>query len=101
MDDKDTSEVLSQADHVQSMLNSDGWKVVYDKLQTKIIDLQNISNIDMTKPETLGVQLAARRMAVDLIWAWLKGDVVGFVDQQKLNNQKMSEKIDSFIERET
>lgn len=99
MPEKDTN--LTDADKVKGMLGSDGWNVVKNKLDTRILDLQNIHNLDMTQPETLSQQLAARKMAVEIIWQWLQQDVVGFVEQQELNNQLLVEKgIDSFIDRE-
>lgn len=91
---------MTLADHVQSMLQSDGWKYAKEKLDQKILDLQNINNLDMTKPETLGIQLAARKMAVDEIWAWLKGDIYGFIEQQKVANEKLADKPEDFIGRE-
>lgn len=99
--DKETKQILSEADHVKSMLNSDGWKSVYAKLQTRLLDLQNIHNLDMAKPETLPIQLASRTMAVQTIWDWLKQDVVGFVEQQDNNTAKLTDKgVESFISRE-
>lgn len=86
--DRETKEILSEADHVKSMLDSNGWKSVYGKLSEKLLDLQNIHNLDMTQPETLNTQLAARKMAIEIVWAWLKNDVFGFVEQQEANNKK-------------
>jgi len=90
---------LTDADHVEGLLKSDGWKIIYEKLSQRILDLQNINNLDLTKPETLSIQLMARKMAVDEIWAWLRGDVTGFVEQQRANAAKMDEKIEQFIDR--
>ena len=99
--DKDTQKILTEADHVKSMIDSEGWKSVYDKLSTKLLDLQNIYNLDMSDVSTINVQLAARKMAVETITAWLKADVFGFVEQQQANNQKMVDAgIESFIGRE-
>lgn len=99
MPEKDTN--LTDADKVKGMLGSDGWTIVKNKLDIRILDLQNIHNLDMTQPETLSQQLAARKMAVDILWTWLAQDVVGFVEQQELNNQMLIEKgVDSFIGRE-
>lgn len=99
-EDKETKEILSEADHVRSMLNSDGWKSVFTKLQGRLLDLQNIHNLDMTKPETLPIQLASRTMAVQTIWDWLKQDVTGFVEQQTNNTSIKPPKEESFIDRE-
>ena len=40
---------LTTAQHVESMLNSDGWKYAKEKFDQRILDLQNINNLDMTK----------------------------------------------------
>lgn len=99
--DLETTKELTAADHVKSMLNSDGWHVVKDKLDTRILDLQNIHNLDMSQPETLSQQLAARKMAVDIIWQWLTQDVMGFVEQQESNSQALIDKgVETFIERD-
>lgn len=93
-------EIITEADHVKSMLGSNGWKSVYGKLQARLIDLQNIHNLDMTKPETLPIQLASRTMAVQIIWDWLKQDVTGFVEQQENNTSTVVERgVNDFIER--
>lgn len=84
--DKETKEILSEADHVKNMLESDGWKSIKAKLDARILDLQNINNLDIT--QSLEHQLLGRKMAVSEIWNWLKDDVYGFVEQQESNNKK-------------
>jgi hypothetical protein len=98
--EKETSEILTEADHVKAMIDSDGWKSIKGKLDTRILDLQNINNLDMTDVTTLQSQLAARKMAVDIIFDWLKSDVYGFVEQQESNAQKLIDTPESFINRE-
>lgn len=101
IDNKETQQILTEADHVRSMTDSEGWKSVKGKLDAKILDLQNINNLDMTELSTLPAQLAARKMAVDIIWAWLKTDVYGFIEQQEANNQKAKDKEqENFIGRD-
>lgn len=99
--DTETQNILTEADHIRAMTESDGWKLVKGKLDQRILDLQNIANLDMNKPETLSAQLAARTMAVAEMFAWLKSDVYGFVEQQQANNppKNMLEN-EPFIERE-
>lgn len=100
-EDKETLQILTEADHVRSMTESEGWKSVKGKLDAKILDLQNINNLDLVDVTTLPTQLAARKMAVDIIWSWLKGDVYGFIEQQEANNQKEKDKEqENFIGRE-
>lgn len=96
--DKDTQQILTDADHVKGLLGSDGWRVIKSKLDERILDLQNINNLDLADVATLPAQLAARKMAVDQIWDWLKKDVYGFVEQQESNNQKLLEKPESHIQ---
>lgn len=98
--DKEAAQQMTDADHVKSMLSSDGWNIVKAKLDAKILDLQNIHNLDMTQENTLSQQLAARKMAVEIIWSWLKYDVVGFVEQQEVNNKLLEEKKEDFISRD-
>jgi hypothetical protein len=98
--DKEEGTQLTLAEHIQSMLDSKGWEYARSKFDQRILDLQNINNLDMTKPETLGIQLAARKMAVDEMWGWLRNDIVGFVEQQNVAQGKIDEKIDSYIGRE-
>lgn len=101
MEDKETKQILSEADHVKNMLGSDGWKSVKGKLDNRILDLQNINNLDLADVNTLATQLIARKMAVEIIFTWLKADVYGFVEQQEKNNQKLTnEKSEEFIGRE-
>lgn len=97
--DKDTQQILTDADHIKSMTESDGWKLVKAKLDARILDLQNITNLDMSKPETLSAQLAARTMAVQEMFAWLKSDVYGFVEQQQANNPPRNIENEPFIEQ--
>jgi hypothetical protein len=97
--DVETAKILTEADHVKSLLDSQGWQSIYSKLSQRILDLQNINNLDLTDPTTLSTQLAARKMAVEHIWEWLKNDVFGFVEQQESNAQKLQEKPEEFIDR--
>lgn len=98
MSESETQKILTDADHVRAMVESDGWKVVKPKLDDKILDLQNINNLDVTDPTSLSTQLAARKMAVDFIFAWLKNDVYGFIEQQESNNQQLLTKEESYID---
>lgn len=100
MDDKETQTILTEADHVKSMIGSDGWKSVKDKLDIRLIDLQNMATLDRSNPETLNVQIDGRLLAVELIFAWLKADIYGFVEQQESNNKPVDKGTESFIGRE-
>lgn len=93
-------EQMTTADHLASMLLSDGWKYAKDKFDNRVMDLQNIHNLDYSDPNTLNLQLAARKMAVELMKDWYIKDIVGYIEQSKSNNEKIiDEKIESYIGR--
>jgi len=97
--DPETRKVFTDADHVKSMLESDGWKIAKERFDALILDLQNIHNLDMEKPDTLGIQLASRRMAVETMMAWLKG-LYGTVEQANTARDSLTDKgVDTFISR--
>jgi len=100
--DADTQKELTDGEEVSNLIQSRGWAVVKEKLDVKILDLQNINNLDLSTLDTIATQIAARKMASDLIFAWLKDDVFGYVEQQTANNVALRDKRDEgFIERDT
>lgn len=98
--DSETAGQLTDADHVRSMTESDGWRISVAKLHARILDLQNISNLDVKLP--LEPQILGRKLAAEEMYAWLKHDVFGFVEQQENSrNQLVEKKLDDFIGRPT
>lgn len=96
----DTQKELTDAEEVANLIQSTGWGVIKGKLDERILDLQNINNLDLTAIDTVAAQIAARKMASDLIFAWLKQDVFGFVEQQSVNSQNLIDKQEEgFINR--
>ncbi len=83
--DPETRKVFSSAEHIQSMLKSDGWKIAKEKLDVIILDLQNINNLDLEKMDTLSTQLVGRKMAAEALYGWLK-DLYGTVEQMEAAN---------------
>lgn len=81
------------------MTEGRGWAIVKTALDQRILDLQNIANLDMEKPETLNIQLASRKMAVAEIWEWLKNDVYGFIEQQDVNAGTLEKEPEGYIQR--
>lgn len=100
MNDKETQEILTDADHVKALLDSKGWGVIKPKFDTRVLDMQNIANLDMTKPETITIQLQARIMAAKEMADWYLKDVVGFVEQQETNNRALDADSNSYVARE-
>jgi hypothetical protein len=80
--DKDTQALQLQAEQLKGMLESEGWTIAKAKLDERILDLQNINNLDVQTPDALVADIRARKMAVDILYAFLKADLYGFVEQQ-------------------
>ena len=97
----ETKKLVDDANEVSGMLSSRGWSIISGKLDERILDLQNINNIDTSDANTIGVQLAARKMAADLLFDFLKKDVYGFVEQQTANARAMPPRDDEIIERQS
>jgi hypothetical protein len=98
--DEDTKQELTDAESVILMIESAGWKVVKDKLDAKIIDLQLIGNVEGTTSDEKVKNMEARGMAVSILFDWLKNDIYGYAEQQTLNSQNLRDKEDEgFITR--
>lgn len=98
--DAETHAILTEADHVRNLTTSDGWRIVKSKLDARILDLQNINNLDLTTTESAIFDLKARKMASDLLFAWLKDDIYGFIQQQESNSASLIDKPrEDFIDR--
>jgi hypothetical protein len=94
--DSETAQILTEADEIKNLTESRGWGIIKAKLDAKILDLQNISNID---ENNLAIDLKARLLASRFLFAWLKEDVYGVIEQQEANSQALIEKSDAFVER--
>lgn len=80
---------LTEAEHIRHMVDSSGWNSVYPKLSARILDIQNINNLaDVTDPQQLLIEIKARKLAADTMYAWLKQDVYGFIEQQSAATTK-------------
>lgn len=98
--DSETKKELSDGEEVANLLESRGWGIVKPKLDNFILDLQNINNLDDSKPETLSIQLAARRLASELLYTWLQNNVYGYAEQQKANAEMLVDPKDtSYVDR--
>lgn len=97
--DKETKEVLTEGDFVLALTNSQGWNIVKGKLDARILDLQNINNLNLDSKEDMLTDLKSRKMAADLLFAWLKDDIYGFIEQQEANRSALIDpKNGGFIE---
>lgn len=98
--DDETKKVLTNAEHLRLMTEGQGWEIARAKLIDKILDLQNINNIDVASPEAMMVDVKARKMAVDLLFGWLRVDVEGAIVQAAHTAQALANHgAESFIDR--
>lgn len=98
--DRETVKILTDGEKIMLLTQHEGWGLVRTKLVDKIIDLQSINNLDpATTPEQLAIDVKARRMAVQIMFEWLKGDVEGSVEQH-INNTQLANEKETYIVRE-
>lgn len=84
--DAETKEVITEAEQMLSLVQSEGWRIAKAKLDEKILDLQNIHNIDTADTSKMLVEILGRKLAVEILFNWVKSDIYGFVQQQIDNN---------------
>ena len=97
--DAETKQILTDAEEIRAMTSGDGWKIVKAKLDERIIDLQNINNLNVDELDTIGAQIAARKMASELIYEWLKNDVFGAVEARDVNIANPKNNEESYVDR--
>lgn len=97
--DEETQKQLTDAEEVAGLLKSRGWGVVHPKFVSRVMDMQNLKNLDLTKPETLNIQVAARLMAAEEMLAWYEKDVVGLVEQAAANGLIQEQEAEAYVDR--
>lgn len=98
--DTETAQQLSIGQHVQGMVGTVGWRIVKEKLDAKIMDLQMIGNVEGNTPEEKVTNMAARGMAVSILFEWLKNDVYGLIEQQNVASEALTDgETNTYIDR--
>jgi cell division inhibitor SulA len=77
--DEETQKVLSDGEELVNMTASRGWSIASKLIGDKILDLQNIANIDDDEAEKAVVAIKARKMAAGLLFEFLK-EITGMVE---------------------
>lgn len=90
--DQDTEKQLSDSEEIRLMTQGRGWSIVRDKLNERILDLQNINNLPDADPAVMMNELKARVLASKLIFAFLKEDVYGAIEQGEASRVSVIEK---------
>jgi hypothetical protein len=91
--DKETIQVQAEGQMIADYVKSDGYRWVKDRLMEKIMDLQSIMNVD-GNPETVIVDLKARRMAVETLVSLIK-QIEGRAEQH--TNNAVAQVTEEFI----
>lgn len=95
--DNETKEVLTVQDTIKKLTEHEGWGFVRSLLMSKIVDLQDINDVDTTSPENAVRDIKARQFAGKILLEWLN-EIEGTVEQSKSNNSLLPSK-DSYIVR--
>jgi hypothetical protein len=91
--DDETTKQLTEGEHVKYIIESEGWRIVKAKLDARILDIQNINNLDASQP--LEAQLIGRKLAADQLFAFQRDDVYGFIEQQNAAKDALNDAPDS------
>lgn len=88
-DDRETQQALTDGEELQQMSQGRGWGIARQMLVDKILDLQNIHNVDDASAsiDNMVIDIKSRKAAVAVLYEWLK-QVEGRVEQHK-NNKEM------------
>lgn len=98
--DNETKKELSDVEHIRLMTETKGWQLAYAALTNKILDLQNINNVDVTNVDTMVIDLKARKMAAEMLFDWAKSGIYGRIEQAENAKDALIDKPDSdFITR--
>lgn len=97
--DKEEKKILTEGELLKLLMEHDGWAILYQKFSDKIMDLQFIANVDDSTPEKAFLDMQSRKLAVNLLWDWMKNDIIGTVEQHNSNNN-LQKPVKSYIIRE-
>jgi len=68
----ETKRKLSEAENIKNTLRSDGWKVIKDKLMTRMSELSNILMIEEQDPVKIMHLVAANQQAIKMVIGWFQ-----------------------------
>jgi F0F1-type ATP synthase alpha subunit len=91
--DKETKEQVKKGKEIEKLVDSKGWKMAKQKLLDDLIDLDSIrglTNEDLEKPEKLGMNLKARKTAIDIVLDWIH-EIEGDAEKSKDNRQMLEQ----------
>lgn len=87
--DKETQKILTEQQLLSEVTSHQGWAVARRIFSDKILELQNVFDIETATPTTMFRDMQARKKAVEILWAILQ-EVEGAKDVVETNPPKNS-----------
>lgn len=85
--DKETSDIIRSEKQIEELLRHEGWVIVKDVFDKKILDLESILHIDTKmKAEQIAVDVKARTIAMKILMDWMI-EIVGMAENSKITDQ--------------
>lgn len=82
--DKDSIRIQNEAKSIIDIIESAAWGPMKQTLVDKIIDLQDINNVDVSSIESIAIDLKARKLAATILFNWMQ-EIEGAKSQQEFN----------------
>lgn len=93
--EREDKQQLTDAQEIEGVLSTRGWSLIKAAFDQRILDLQNINNIDTDEPAKMQTEIRARVLAYKLLFDFLKQDVYGVVEQQRATHSPLIENTES------
>lgn len=81
------------------MTETGGWSIARSLLSDKILELQMIGDLVDLDPQSMAIELHAKKKAAEILFNFLKNDIEGTVEQFNSNNN-LPKPINSYIVRD-
>lgn len=96
---QEEKKILSDGERLTLMLEHEGWAIARSLLSERILELQMIGDIVSLSPEDMAIQVKAKKLAAEILYAFLTQDIEGTAAQH-INNNIPPEKKNDYILRE-
>lgn len=89
--DQETKEIIGEKRWIAEIVGHQGWSLVRGKIAAKIIDLQNAFNIEDGDPNTMLIDLQARKLASTMLFDFLREIESAKSEVQEIETSKKSD----------
>lgn len=93
MIDQETAQLLSESDHIRQTLDSEGWKLMAERLDTIIARITDIRSFTEIPKERFAEELERRLGSVSIVEEWLnaiKGEVMTSLEVAETEHSKQA-----------